>query len=92
MKALVLGASGATGKLVVQQLVKKNIKVRAVVRESAIIPGQISNDKSIEIIKGNINDFEIAKIKELVKDCDCVICCLGHNIRVAELISLKSRL
>ena len=80
MKALVLGASGATGKLVVQQLVKKNIKVRAVVRESAIIPNQISDDKSIEIIRGNINDFEIAQIKDLVKDCDSVICCLGHNI------------
>jgi nucleoside-diphosphate-sugar epimerase len=80
MKALVLGASGATGKLVVQQLLKKNIQVRMVVRESAIITGQISDDKSIEMIKGNINDFKIAKIKELVKDCDSVICCLGHNI------------
>ncbi|MEW6196756.1 MAG: NAD(P)-binding oxidoreductase [Bacteroidota bacterium] len=80
MKALVLGASGATGKLVVQQLAKKNIKVRVVVRESAIIPGQISNDMSIEIIRGNINDFGIAQIKDLVKDCDSVICCLGHNI------------
>lgn len=80
MKALVLGASGATGKLVVQQLVKKNIQVRVVVRESAIIPGQISDDKSIEIIKGNINDFDIAKIKDLIKDCDAVICCLGHNL------------
>jgi len=80
MKALVLGASGATGKLVVQQLVKKNIKVRVVVRESSIIPSQISNDKSIEIIIDNIIDFEIEKIKDLVKDCDAVICCLGHNI------------
>ena len=80
MKAMVLGASGATGKLVVQQLVKRNIQVRVVVRESAIIPEQISDDKSIEVIKGNINDFTIAKIKDLVKDCDSVICCLGHNI------------
>jgi len=80
MKVLVLGASGATGKLVVQQLVKRNIQVRVVARESANIPSQISDDKSIEIIKGNINGFEIAKIKDLVKDCDSVICCLGHNI------------
>lgn len=92
MKALVLGASGATGKLVVQQLVKKNIKVRAVVRETAIIPGQISNDNSIEIIKGNINDFEIAKIKELVKDCDSVICCLGHNISLKGILGPPHKL
>ena len=54
MKALVLGASGATGKLVVQQLVKKNVQVRIVVRESAIIPNLISDDKSIEVRKDSI--------------------------------------
>jgi nucleoside-diphosphate-sugar epimerase len=92
MKALVLGASGATGKLVVQQLVKKNIQVRIVVRESAIIPDQISNNKSIEVIKGNINDFEIAKIKDLVKDCDSVICCLGHNINFKGIVGPPHKL
>jgi nucleoside-diphosphate-sugar epimerase len=80
MKALVLGASGATGKLVVKQLIKKNIQVRVVVRESAIIPVHISDDKSIEVIKGSINDFDIVKIKDLVKDCESVISCLGHNL------------
>jgi nucleoside-diphosphate-sugar epimerase len=92
MKTLVLGASGATGKLVVQQLVKKNIQVRVVVRESAIIPGQISDDKSIEIIKGNINDFEISKIKDLAKDCDSVICCLGHNISFKGIFGAPRKL
>ena len=92
MKALVLGASGATGKLVVQQLVKKNIQVRVVVRESAIIPIKISNNKSIEIIKGNINDFEIAKIKDLVKDCNAVICCLGHNINFKGILGPPHKL
>lgn len=92
MKALVLGASGATGKLVVQQLLKKNIQVRVVVRESAIIPNQISDDKSIEIIKGNINDFEITKIKDLVKDCDSVICCLGHNISFKGILGPPHKL
>lgn len=92
MKALVLGASGATGKLVVQQLAQRNIQVRVVVRESAIIPRQISDDKSIEIIKGNVNDFEVAKIKSLVKDCDSVICCLGHNISFKGIIGPPHKL
>ncbi|MBK7227365.1 MAG: SDR family oxidoreductase [Ignavibacteriales bacterium] len=92
MKALVLGASGATGKLVVQQLLNKNIQVRVVVRESAIIPNQISDDKSIEVIKGNINDFEIAKIKDLVKDCDSIICCLGHNISFKGILGPPHKL
>jgi nucleoside-diphosphate-sugar epimerase len=80
MKALVLGASGATGKLVVQQLIKNNIEVRIVVRESALIPSYVSENNTIEIVKGNINDFGITKFKDLLKDCDSIICCLGHNI------------
>lgn len=79
MKALVLGASGATGKLVVHHLINKNIQVRVVVRESAIIPSQISENSSIEIIRGNINDFDSPKIKCLIKDCDSIFCCLGYN-------------
>jgi uncharacterized protein YbjT (DUF2867 family) len=79
MKALVLGASGATGKLVIEQLINKNIQVRVVVRESAIIPSQISENSSIEIIRGNINDFDSAKIKDLIEDCDSIFCCLGYN-------------
>lgn len=80
MKSLVLGASGATGKLVVQQLVQRKYHVRIVVREKANIPTQFSEDKNIEIIKGNIYDFNIENIKNLLNDCDSIICCLGHNI------------
>ncbi len=82
MRTLILGGSGATGKLVIQQLVKRNIKVRIVVRESAVIPSIIAEDKSIEIIKGNINYLTVDKIIVLLKDCDSVICCLGHNISI----------
>jgi len=92
MKALVLGASGATGKLVVKQLIEKNIHARIVVRESAILPKQILDDKNVEIIKGNINDFKIEKIKDLVKDCDSVVCCLGHNISFKGIVGPPHKL
>ncbi|MDZ7623129.1 MAG: NAD(P)H-binding protein [Ignavibacteriaceae bacterium] len=65
MKVLILGASGKTGKLVVQQLIKRNIQVRMIVRESAIVPDNISASKQIEIIKGNVNDFDILKLRSL---------------------------
>ena len=92
MKALILGASGKTGKLVVQQLVKRDIQVRLVVRESATIPEYFTNDKRIEITKGNVNDFDNDKIKELIKDCDFVICCLGHNINLKGIFGLPYKL
>ncbi len=91
-KALILGASGKTGKLVVQQLIKRDINVRIVVRASAAIPEYFINDKRIEITKGNVNDFDIAKITELVKDCDSVICCLGHNISLKGILGPPHKL
>jgi nucleoside-diphosphate-sugar epimerase len=92
MKVLILGASGATGKLVVKNLLKKEIQDRIVTREVAIIPGDITEDQNIEIIKGNINDFDILKIKELVKDCDSVICCLGHNMSFKGILGPPHKL
>lgn len=92
MKALVLGASGATGRLVVQQLVKRNIQVLAVVRESAVLPGQLSENPGIEIVKGNINDFDVSKIRNLAADCDSVICCLGHNISIKGILGPPHKL
>ena len=41
MKVLVLGASGATGKLVVQQLIKRQINVRVLLREGATLPEEV---------------------------------------------------
>jgi nucleoside-diphosphate-sugar epimerase len=92
MKVLVLGASGATGKLVVQQLIKKNIYVRLIVRETAVIPNQIIENKNVEIIKGNMLNFENDRINEIVKDCDSVICCLGHNITLKGIFGHPRRL
>lgn len=80
MKTLVLGASGATGKLVVSQLLERNISARIVIRESAIIPDKIAENKNVEIIKGSIDDFTTDQIRELILDCDSIVCCLGHNI------------
>ncbi|MBZ0198526.1 MAG: SDR family oxidoreductase [Ignavibacteriaceae bacterium] len=92
MKAIVFGASGATGKLVVQQLVKRSVLVRIVMRASAIIPSQFLDDKRIEIVTGNINDFDVQKIKDLVKDCNFVICCLGHNISLKGIYGSPHKL
>jgi nucleoside-diphosphate-sugar epimerase len=80
MKTLVFGASGATGKLVVSQLLERNILVKIVVRETAIIPVKIAENKNIEIVKGNIDDLNTDQIQKLMLDCDSIVCCLGHNI------------
>src|SRR6056297_1857888 len=80
MKALVLGASGATGKLVVMQLIKRKIPTRILVRKTAVLPKEIIEDSLIETVTGNINELNQAETDQLVQNCNVIISCLGHNI------------
>jgi len=80
MRVLVLGASGATGALVVMQLIKRKITSRILIRESAVLAKEILENPLVEIMQGNINDLDQAEINNLVQDCELVISCLGHNI------------
>ncbi len=41
MKALVLGANGSTGKLVVRQLFRSNISTRILIRKRAVFPKEL---------------------------------------------------
>lgn len=80
MKALVLGATGATGSLVVRQLINKNVNVKAVIRSTSNKLNNLSDNECLETVDGNISEFDLNKNIELINDCDAVVCCLGHNI------------
>lgn len=80
MKTLVLGASGATGKLVVSKLVEHNITVKAVIRETASLPKELAENSKVETVRGSISAFTAEQIIELISDCDSIVSCLGHNI------------
>ena len=80
MKVLVLGATGATGSLVVQQLLNKKIETKIIVRGTQKISKDLLNNKLLECIVGSISEFEQSKYLELISGCDSVISCLGHNV------------
>jgi hypothetical protein len=82
MKVLVLGASGATGKLVVMQLIKKQINIRIVVRECAILSAEILDNPLVEIERGNISECTDSEMTNLIHDCNAIVSCLGHNITI----------
>jgi putative NADH-flavin reductase len=80
MKVLVLGASGATGRLVVSQLVNREINTRIVIRKDVKLSEDIINNRLVEIVIGNISEFDSIKNNTLIEGCDAIVCCLGHNI------------
>lgn len=57
MRVLVLGASGATGKHVVRQFIKRQIPTRILIRKSAVVPNDVQEHPFVEIVKWNINEY-----------------------------------
>ena len=73
MKAFVAGATGQTGCRIVKELIKRNIPVRALVRnlETAreILPPEA------ELVTGDV--LNAASLAELIGDCTVLLCATG---------------
>lgn len=92
MKTLVLGASGATGKLVAAQLLEKGITPKLFVRAGAALPRELVEGGTVEVVKGDIDDLSPEDFAALTADCDSVVCCLGHNITFKGIFGKPRRL
>lgn len=80
MTVLVVGASGATGQLLVEQLLIRNITVKIIVRSQSALPENFKNRSNLTIIRASILELSDAEIAKYVNDCDAVASCLGHNL------------
>ncbi len=92
MATLVLGASGATGKRLVEQLLSKSQKVKAIVRRSANIPQAWKSNPDITLIYADINSISSDEIAEYMNGCNAVASCLGHNINIKGILGKPKRL
>ncbi|MBK8902102.1 MAG: SDR family oxidoreductase [Anaerolineaceae bacterium] len=82
MTILVVGATGATGRLLVQQLLNRNQTVKAVVRTPEKLPQAIRNHKKLQVIQAAILDLRDEEMVQLVGGCTAVASCLGHNLNL----------
>ncbi len=73
-KVAVLGGAGRTGKYIINQLLEKGFKVKALVRNPENLTIQNS---SLEIIKGDAIDEEIIRL--LLEDCQAVVSTIGQR-------------
>lgn len=92
MTTLVLGASGATGKHLVEQLLERNHKVKVIVRSSGKIPESCKTNNNITIIEGSINEISIDEMAGYIEDCNAVASCLGHNLSFKGLYGKPRKL
>lgn len=92
MQILIAGASGATGRRLVEELLTRGQKVKAIVRSSDSFSDVIKNNKNLSLIQANVLDLGDAEMAEQVKECDAVVSCLGHNLSFRGIYGHPRRL
>ena len=76
MKVLVVGASGATGRLVVDQLLDRGVEVNAIVRLLDSLP----EHPNLYKIQASVDSLTDSVMAAHLRGCDAVVSCLGHNL------------
>jgi len=92
MTVLVVGASGTTGKLLVEQLLNYDMQVKIIVRTVDNLPEAIIKNENVFIIRASILELSDNEITEHVKDCNAVVSCLGHNLSIKGIYGKPRRL
>jgi len=80
MTILVVGATGATGQLLVAQLLSDGQDVRVIVRKKSSLPDNILHHENISIIEASVLDLSDAEMVNYVNGCSAIASCLGHNL------------
>ncbi len=80
MTILVAGATGATGKLLVAQLLQRGHQVKAIVRSPEKLPAAVKNHDQLLVIQASILDLSEKEMAQHVDGCHAVASCLGHNL------------
>jgi len=80
MTVLVLGATGATGRLLVQQLLDRGLRVKAIVRSLDSLPDSLRQHEYLSIVRASVLDLSDSEMAEHMAGCEAVASCLGHNL------------
>lgn len=92
MTALIVGATGATGRLLVETLLNQGIKVRIIIRSPAQFPDSLITNSQLSITIANLLDMTDEELQRQVQGCEAVISCLGHNLTIKGLFGHPRRL
>lgn len=92
MCVLVAGGTGATGKLLVKQLLDRGQKVRVIVRSVDRLPEEIRGNQNLTVIEASLLDLSDKQLQHHIADCSAIASCLGHNISFKGIYGKPRRL
>jgi uncharacterized protein YbjT (DUF2867 family) len=76
---LLLGGTGRTGRLVLSQLLGRGVNVRVIVRSADRLPDEVSGEAGLTVVEADLLSLSDERLRDLVRGCDAVVSCLGHN-------------
>ena len=88
MKIPVVGASGATGRLVVEQLLSRGVGVSAIVRSLDALP----DHQNLSKIQASVANLTSSEMAVHAKNCNAVVSCPGHNLTFREIAAVFATL
>lgn len=92
MTILVVGATGNTGKLLVEQLLEGGHSVKVIVRPSSKLPEDWAQNKKLSIIRANISGMSVEELEDHTRDCSAIASCLGHNLTLKGIYGQPRKL
>ena len=92
MSVLVVGASGATGRFLVAQLLERGVRVKAIVRSPESLPEALKHQEGLSVIPASVLDLSDAEMAQQMSDCTAVASCLGHNLSFKGIFGHPRRL
>jgi nucleoside-diphosphate-sugar epimerase len=91
MTMLVVGASGATGRLLVQDLLSRAQQVKVIVRSPEALE-TLRDHPSLSIVHANLLELRDDELTQHLRDCSAVASCLGHNLNFRGIYGSPRRL
>ncbi len=92
MTILVVGASGASGIRLVEELLNREQNVKVIVRSQEKLPDTIKNHKRLSAISASVLELSDEEMEQHVAGCDAVASCLGHNMTFKGMFGKPRRL
>ncbi len=80
MTVLIVGGTGATGRLLVKHMIGLGLEVMAIVRSPDKLSEELQGNEQLRVVVANILDIPDSELADLLRGCDAVVSCLGHNL------------
>lgn len=92
MTIMIVGASGATGQLLVKDLLGRGQRVRAIVRSPEVLPKALRDHSLLSIVHANLLELSDDEMMQHLEGCTAVASCLGHSLTFRGIYGSPRRL